>query len=781
MNRKIKLFSLDIFVLVNSLLMVNNFKSNNIYKDTTQSEIPSQYCLRDDYFTTVQNQTHTGLCWDYAASLALTTTLEKATNEFNDYSEVWTSICYSKMGSYVPNAGGTFSNFQNATNTYGLLYECDLQAEKAWLTPKTDNTNIIDFYGRNANKITSKNLVKATYSLKTQKDKVKQHIMNNGGLHIAATWKTTSMLETTNGRTLYCKVPNEPSVSGAHAVCLVGWDDNLSVNYNDKLYTGAWIVQNSFGEREDDQHGATYLFYDDPQIWSSAEGYTYVDKTSTSVGINFTDKVEESNSVVVNSHSGHFYGDFTDKDEETKQKNVFFRNNDIFLKYSYNLSANTSIRNIKIYNSSIDVSNLFSINLDEVNKKFTIKSKEGKELDFGTYVIKIELKNGSAIDYYYNSIYLLTGAEINTIEMVETNDHNIGSVRADIIGDRLNDFEMVENNGYYFLFNSYNYSKDYRNIEISTCYPSGYFKFMFYNSMYNDFDYIEINGVKTYEFNNNKNYFTINYDGLNEANKKTTIPVKLVSKQGNVNSFDVIIEFAAKTDKYAYIRSNNDGALNTNQYKILFNDQTNIELEPIEKEGFRFDGWYYDKEYSHPLEIINGKYIYDKTKLINYGQQDNSSLYSYYYYRLNYINTDIGYIYAKFTYDPVLNKEVELSSQSSTIGDTITISSLDNSNYTILYSLYVDNELISENINGQFDFTFIDNEEHDIRIDKNISYYDNHKTVAGNTIKIRAIIEPANNPEKNTAAIIASISATIIAVSTLIFIFIKKRTLKLKK
>ena len=48
--------------------------------------LPEAYCMRDVYVVLEQNQDNHGYCWNFAATMAASTTLMKATGEYYDFS-----------------------------------------------------------------------------------------------------------------------------------------------------------------------------------------------------------------------------------------------------------------------------------------------------------------------------------------------------------------------------------------------------------------------------------------------------------------------------------------------------------------------------------------------------------------------------------------------------------------------------------------------------------------------------------------------------------------------
>ena len=68
------------------------YTTKSYSNDYTGMELPSAYYMRDDYMIFAQTQSVQGLCWEYASSMALSTTLMKATGEYIEFSDGWMHI-----------------------------------------------------------------------------------------------------------------------------------------------------------------------------------------------------------------------------------------------------------------------------------------------------------------------------------------------------------------------------------------------------------------------------------------------------------------------------------------------------------------------------------------------------------------------------------------------------------------------------------------------------------------------------------------------------------------
>ena len=105
-------------------LGTDNIEINSEIAGEPPEWLMPEYCLRDEYIIYAQNQDRNGLCWDFAATMAASTTIMKKTNEYYDFSELWTSIGSYEFLSYYDKvgAGGSFSYLNNVMKYSGLIY-----------------------------------------------------------------------------------------------------------------------------------------------------------------------------------------------------------------------------------------------------------------------------------------------------------------------------------------------------------------------------------------------------------------------------------------------------------------------------------------------------------------------------------------------------------------------------------------------------------------------------------------------------------------------------------
>ncbi|MDD2445303.1 MAG: InlB B-repeat-containing protein, partial [Clostridia bacterium] len=206
---------------------------------------------------------------------------------------------------------------------------------------------------------------------------------------------------------------NSKTISSDHAVSIIGWDDEYSVEGS----TGAWIAQNSWGAGDTDKT-YFYIMYDDV----NASDYYAMIKNVTYNGheINTQDlndvasyekiKLESSNSNYVNLNiSGDLIADnlflYTEDTE-------YFNN----LTYSY-IEYNDVDIEVGVFSGINDITNDFDIDIDYINKTISIASKNSGLLN-GTYkvIINVDLNSDNIPDEtYLKNFVIISGSEFGMV------------------------------------------------------------------------------------------------------------------------------------------------------------------------------------------------------------------------------------------------------------------------------------------------------------------------------------------------------------------------------
>lgn len=277
------------------------------------SILESSYNLKDYINIKNKNQYATGACWAFSFSSVLETSLAKKESKNEEYSPIHMEYTTAKMFNREFGNGGNsiiataycisgrgpvleeempFDDYYDEINNYGINYylppldeievpEVEVQTKINGtaifpsINKKYENSNI-KYYQSNGETEYTTDEVKAIRNL------IKQHIKEDGA--VAALMYSDIQVDQ-NG-IYYTSYYNQENAAyfcndsikvGNHAVTIVGWDDNYSI---DKFRTdckpsspGAYIVLNSYGT-EFGENGYMYISYEDILIESSLVGIT---------------------------------------------------------------------------------------------------------------------------------------------------------------------------------------------------------------------------------------------------------------------------------------------------------------------------------------------------------------------------------------------------------------------------------------------------------------------------------------------------------------------------
>lgn len=261
------------------ILSTDNISKNPLYKASMLStSIYPKYSLKDIIPSnlSIRNQKQTNSCWTFAALSSLETNIALSnykkqinTSKVYDFSERHMEYATSKTFSNgvenkigydrnVGDGGNWYFAESYLTNGSGAINESEM--------PFENNENTIDI-----NNIQNKTVSSTIYDTidftdyRYQDDEkkaetmnqIKQHIQNSGSVfaYIHGGSSNLSAFNCYNNDTgaKYCNGSIGHPID--HAISIIGWDDNYSVDNFDEnakpTSNGAWIVRNSWGEREE--------------------------------------------------------------------------------------------------------------------------------------------------------------------------------------------------------------------------------------------------------------------------------------------------------------------------------------------------------------------------------------------------------------------------------------------------------------------------------------------------------------------------------------------------
>ena len=574
-----------------------------------EEPLPEAYSLRDDYILLAQHQDKNGYCWNFAATMAAATTLMRATNEYYDFSELWTGItCYTPKKTYSKlGAGGTFSYQYKTMQKYGLMLECDLPYE---LSPIVSNENAADYYAyfsKYANDDLSSLLISdsdTSYS-RSEVDEIKKHIYKNGSLYMAFSF-STGFIEDENG--VFAKEPNQKKTTGSHAVSVIGWDDNYEKTYYPEgsdtpvTYKGAWMILNSYTETNGND-GISMVFYEDTNV-SQIVGYRY--EKDTSKTLYFYDKIEAGYAYPT-SVKGKYHGDLVAESAETRQFNIFY--DDVALEYSYEISLGASILGIEIYLDGKNVTKDFSISIDKENSRFYI---EREKADYGNYKVLVSYGNDQATDTYLNNFFVTYGLIGEELEF-DADNNSLGFAT----GKDLEYYSFTSANKSYVIYtNKLSGSVSFIPIEQSV--------------------YSEVNMSMP----------TVSYEITNGIS--TTVKQKIASPSGYelVYTFKIIY-CDDSTMQPVRVYYDLDGGVNhaENYDRELANEAGGLILYEPTRAGYTFAGWYIETEDGGITVTKSGDgYVVAWESIDHMG--DAPTMFASSYYKQYYNNTNTLFVRA---------------------------------------------------------------------------------------------------------------------------------------
>lgn len=602
--------------LGDALSALSVFNNHENYGDDYNNSIilPEEYCMRDEYMLYVENQASEGLCWDFASSMALSTTIMKSTNIYNNYSEAWisTSMAYMinhyssilalggyHVSEYFPGDGGDFNYFDISARLNGLLLEQDFPYEEGFYNALENNDDYYNYYSQYADKNMIKNLVPGDFHdyVGTENrdltiNSMKQHILNHGSIYAGMRWGEIKEYEI-NDKTYSYKIPSTKH-SGGHAVSFIGWDDDYQVTVKneddeDVIYTGAWIALNSWGNNNDSQ-GIIYIMYDDVDF-DGFNGYKYVENQD-SLYLNLTDL--NSNAEYYSEFKGAYYGDCIPDSAVTPtfQQNIFYKQQNLNLVYSYNKSLDTNIDKIEIFKDGTDVTKDFSIHY-EFNNEISVLSDNA---DIGSYKIIITYSKNNITEQTFTTFVVNNGFEINYVYYYFSAENDVNV------------------NGEYQIFNNFNYNEN--QIVVASDSNSGTFTTLIVFASYNKVQAISsyspsyYTNIYSYGVSSGACWVDIHYN-LSITNSYT---IQMIDINNAVRCLEVVILHKENnlSELVTTVYNLNGGENNFRNLKRNIVDDVNpaIIYNPT-KAGYSFDGWYYSSDFAEDKKLpFNGTNYY---------------------------------------------------------------------------------------------------------------------------------------------------------------------------
>lgn len=263
------------------------------YEDTSEivtATFEPRYSLKDVIpdNVIVKSQGKLGVCWAFATLSSLETNL--ALNNIGsikryDFSERHMDYALSNIfatqfnrepGSGITGYKLTSPNIKTIaylTNGTGAVNEADMPFKE-----NSDRLDISEIKNKTATTQVFDTIDFPSYSITEDttriKQQIKEHIKKYGAvkadIHGAQPYTDWYNMET---GAIYCD--DEKTCKVNHAVSIIGWDDNYSINkFNERhrpKKSGAWIIKNSWGTDIGD-NGLMYVSYEDVNIYKNLFG-----------------------------------------------------------------------------------------------------------------------------------------------------------------------------------------------------------------------------------------------------------------------------------------------------------------------------------------------------------------------------------------------------------------------------------------------------------------------------------------------------------------------------
>lgn len=343
---------------------------------SAQSDLPESYSSKDlGFVTSVKKQSYND-CWAFAGLAAFESKLLRNGYNIESMSEshlnAWATTRSNNKGwirSYTGDGYGTTA-LGYFTSWQGGILESDAgQIDVTKVEHGDDVATNLAKYGVTA----------VEYLTKDNPDAIKRAIRENGGVYSAYAHAPSCL---SDDRTAYYMPSTYASGYTGHAIEVVGWDDNYSVdNFKTSLNIkpknpGAWLIKNSWGNNNS-LGGYFWMSYEDKFIFATKYKPSYAIKSVQSINDNTKLYQNEIDGATyefsyINSNNITYLNKFDFSDGYNTLDKVIFKSESLNSDYSIyyvptdNGTPTTNTDNwTKLYSGSIDYKGYICADIDD--------------------------------------------------------------------------------------------------------------------------------------------------------------------------------------------------------------------------------------------------------------------------------------------------------------------------------------------------------------------------------------------------------------------------------
>lgn len=367
----------------------------------------STYNMMSYYPIYVENQTKSNLCWAYAASKVLETSLMVQRNEYHNFSETAVALIkyFNDDGSAI-NSTGNFEGFNLIAQTVGIVHENDFSNDIYFNLNETNARNyefVLDLVDTNfMNNVLpisiSGNSQFASLTDETQKaDVIKKYIVKYGGIFTGLEWGTILNDDSTYYPKTISDSETDNYFSESHAVCIIGWDN----------YRG-FLAINSWGQG-DKNFSTFYIPFNYQEMYKTFYGYI-------STGEREEVSLKKNEDGTLATSASQFAGNVMTANTAKQLSNMFVSGEKIELTYKIAEKFDFEEIFVSIYSGRAVVTQEFKLDFS-IDHELTISSRDENLNSYNSgYLIKFYAGDKPIAVYDF---YVFTGTEISYVELVK--------------------------------------------------------------------------------------------------------------------------------------------------------------------------------------------------------------------------------------------------------------------------------------------------------------------------------------------------------------------------